>query len=221
MNSLLLAPTSVKVSLSRLRVVGFVAPAAVLLATRLASAETGTPTLELEPAPQKLGLSAATSYLGGAAGSGVALSSGLRLGLGTHVALSADIGYGVVSARSATQDRWWIMPAIAWAVNPAENVRLDVGAGLGLGSSSGYASLADYARGPFSPTWAFQLVPAARAHVMAAMPFGHGVDVFLRTETAALLLSGTQVGFRNGNPSPTPADTTWFDIGAGVQFRVL
>jgi hypothetical protein len=98
---------------------------------------------------------------------------------------------------------------------------LDVGAGLGLGASSGYASFADYTRGPFSPTWAFQLVPAARAHIMAAVPLGRDVDVFVRAEAAALLLSGTQLGFRNGNANAGAADTTWFGIGAGVQFRVL
>jgi hypothetical protein len=211
----------VKVSLSRLRVVLFASPAVIIsLATRVASGDNAVSEPERAAAPQKLGVSVATSYLGNAAACGVVLSSGVRLALGTHAALSADLGYGVLSAPSATQDRWWIMPAIAWVI-PAENVRWDVGAGLGLGASSGYASFADYTRGPFSPTWAFQLVPAARVHVMAAMPVGRDVDVFVRVEAAALLLSGTQLGFRNGSANPGPADTTWFDMGAGVQFRLL
>jgi hypothetical protein len=162
----------------------------------------------------------ATSYLGSAAGNGVAVSSGLRLALGTHAALSADLGYGVLSAPSSTQDRWWILPAIAWVI-PSEKVRWDVGAGFGVGASSGYASFADYTRGPFSPAWAFQLVPTARVHLMGAMPVGSDVDLFVRVEAAALLLSGTQLGFRDGNTNAGPADTTWFDLGAGVQFRVL
>jgi hypothetical protein len=220
MNPFLLARTPVEVSLSRLRVVLLASPAVILLVTGVASADSAASAPERATAPQKLGVSVATSYLGNAAGSGVAVSSGLRLALGTNAALSADLGYGVLSAPSATQDRWWIMPAIAWAI-PAENVRFDIGAGLGLGASSGYASFADYTRGPFSPTWAFQLVPATRAHVMAAMPLGRDVDAFVRVEAAALLLSGTQLGFRNGNANPGLADTTWFETGAGVQFRLL
>jgi hypothetical protein len=195
-------------------------PAWILLVTRLASGDTAPPAPERATEPQKLGVSVATSYLGSPAENGVALSSGLRLALGTRAALSADLGYGVLTAPSATQDRWWIMPAIAWVI-PTENVRVDVGAGLGLGAASGYASFADYARGPFAPAWAFQLVPAARTHVMAAAPLGRDADVFVRIDAAALLLSGTQLGFRKGGSNIGPADTTWFDLGAGVQFRLL
>jgi hypothetical protein len=165
-------------------------------------------------------VTAATSYLASGAGNGVAISTGLRLALGTHAALGADLGYGVLSAPSATQDRWWIIPTVAWVI-PVERGRLDVGAGLGVGASSGYASFADYTGGPFSPAWAFQLVPAVRAHVMGATPLGRDVDLFVRVEAASLLLSGTGIGFRHGNANPGFADTTWFDLGAGVQFRLM
>jgi hypothetical protein len=279
MNPSLRARTRIKVSVSRLRVALFAAPAvffsvswparaaSAATAATPASAEITTPAPasafapEPAPAPQKLGVSFGASYLGtlgggigpAAAGCGVALSSGLRLALGAHAALSVDLGYGVLAGPSsptvslrprpsgdgptvslrprpsgdgptATQDRWWILPAVAWVL-PAEvagaHVRWDIGAGLGLGASSGYASFGDYTRGPFSPAWAYQLVPAARAHVMAAMPIGRDVDAFVRVEAAALLVSGTRLGFRDGNPDPDPADTTWFDLGAGVQFRLL
>jgi hypothetical protein len=215
------------VSLRVLRALPGAASALILLVTRLASGDPAPPGPDADRPRQrlqKIGVSVATSYLGSPSENGVALSSGLRFALGTHAALSADLGYGVLSSPSATEDRWWIMPAIAWVI-PADSVRVDVGAGLGLGAASGYASFADYARAPFSPTWAFQLVPAARAHVMAAMPLGRDADAFVRVEAAALLLSGTQLGFRSeggsGSVNVGPADTTWFDMGAGVQFRLL
>jgi hypothetical protein len=198
----------------------FVAPLAISLGPRTAYGDGSGPAADRETSPQKLGVSAATSYLASGAGSGVAVSSGLRLTLGPHAALGADLGYGVLSATSATQDRWWIIPTIAWVV-PTEYMHLDLGVGLGVGASSGYASFGDYAGSPFSPAWAFQLVPAARAHVMWSTPLGRELDAFARVDVAALVLSGTQLGFRHGDPNPGPGDTTWFTIGAGVQFRLL
>jgi hypothetical protein len=212
------AGTRVKVSVRRLRALLLVAPATIWLTERAAYSDGAAP--ERETAQQRLGVSVATSYLASGAGSGVAVTSGLRLSLGTRAALGADLGYGVLSAPPGAQDRWWIMSSIAWVV-PTDYARLDLGVGLGLGAASGYASFADYTSKPFSPDWAFQLVPAARAHVMWATPLGRDFDLFARIEIAALLLSGTQIGFRHGDPNPGPGDTMWFDIGAGVQFGLL
>jgi hypothetical protein len=194
--------------------------AVISLVPRVAYGEGAAKAPERETAPQKLGVTAATSYLASGAGSGVAVSAGVRLAMGPHAALGADLGYGVLSAPSATEDRWWIIPTIAWVI-PVERTRLDVGAGVGVGASSGYGSFAEYTSGPFSPVWAFQLVPAARAHVMAATPLGRDVDLFVRFEAASLLLSGKQLGFRHVSANPSASDTTWFDLGAGVQFRLL
>jgi hypothetical protein len=176
--------------------------------------------LEGAAPPQKLGLTMATYALGSPAGCGAAVSPGLRFALGEHAALSLDLGYAVLSAPPTTQDRWWIMPAVA-AVLRAELVRFDIGVGLGLGASSGYGSFTDYTRGPFAPRWAFQLVPTARVHLMAAAPLGRDLDVYLRAEAATLVLSGTDLGIRNGDANPSMADTTWLDVGAGVQVRLM
>jgi hypothetical protein len=198
--------------------VSFFASAAITLVVQPAYGDSATSLPNREP--QKLGVFADTSYLASAAGNGVAVSSGLRLALGAHAALGADLGYGVLAAPSAAQDRWWILPTLAWVI-PTGPWRLDLGAGLGVGASSGYASLGAYTAGPFSPTWAFQLVPAARAHVMGATSVSRDIDLFVRLEAATLVLSGTPLGFRHGNTSPGSSDTTWFDVGAGLQFRVL
>jgi len=195
------------------------APAVISLVARTAYADGAAPAPDGEKQPQTLGLSAATSYLASGAASGVSVSSGLRLAVGTHVAVGGDLGYGLISAPAATQDRWWVMSTIAWVV-PTEYARLDLGAGLGVGAASGYASLGDYARRPFSPAWAFQLVPAARAHVMWSTPLGRDLEVFARIEVAGLLFPGT-IGLRQGDADTGPADTAWFNIGAGFQFRLL
>jgi hypothetical protein len=219
LNRRVAARTGASVSVP-LRAILLGAPVVLSFVTRSARADDAAALRDPDNTPQRLGVSAATAYLVSGAGSGVAVSSGLRLTLGTRAALGADLGYGVLTASSSTQDRWWAMPTIAW-VSRVDNAHLDVGAGFGVGASSGYASLADYVGRPFSPVWAFQLVPAARGHVVVAAPFGHDCDIFARIEAATLLLSGSQLGFRHGNASPGPADTTWFDVAAGVQFRLL
>jgi hypothetical protein len=170
-------------------------------------------------APQKLGVLVAASYLGNGVAGGVALSSGVRFAMGEHVALSAQLGYGVLSGPATTQDRWWMLPTIAWVL-PADPVRVDVGVGLGLGASSGYDSFAGYLRAPFSPTWSFQLVPAALAHIMTMTSLGRRVDVFIRVEAVTLLLLDSNIGFRTLRGPVGPADAVCFDTGAGLQLRL-
>jgi hypothetical protein len=217
MNPLGVARTRVEVSVRRFRALFLAAPVTLLLTARPAYGAGAAP--EQETVPQRLGVSAATSYLASGAGNGIAISSGLRLGLGTHAAVGADLGYGVLAGSAGTQDRWWIMSTIAWVV-PTNYARLDLGVGLGLGAASGYPSFGDYTRAPFSPVWAFQLVPAVRAHLMWATPLGPDFDVFARIDVAGLLFAG-QIGFHHGDPNPATGDTTWLDVGAGVQFRLL
>jgi len=176
----------------------------------------GTPA----PRPQRLGLSVGLGYLGSAGMNGGALSLGLRYAPIRLVALSFDLGYGVLAAPPGVQDRWWLMPAVA-LVLPLGPVRLDVGAGLGLGASSGYRSWAAYVAGPFDPVWAFQLVPAARGHVSAALPLSRCCDGFARAELGGLILSGSSIGSRVGGDGRTLGDRLWFQLALGVHFRLL
>jgi hypothetical protein len=162
----------------------------------------------------------AGGYLGGLAGHGAALASGLRLGLGEHVALGFDLGYGVLHGGASAEDRWWLVPSVA-GVARAGRVRFDLGAGLGLGASSGYASFSAYAAAPFSPVWAFQLVPVARASVLAAMPLTQTTRGFLRIDVASLLLSGNSVGLRAGSPDVVLASTSWVCIALGAETGIL
>jgi hypothetical protein len=159
-------------------------------------------------------------YLASPGASGAALAAGVRLGVGRHLGLSFDLGYGVLGSSTTTQDRWWLMPSVAWVV-PIGRVRFDVGAGVGLGASSGYTNLAAYIAQPFEPVWAYQLVPAARAHVMASVGVARGVDVFARLVVASLWLGAGPFGFRAGNEHPSLTDTTWGNLWVGVMWNAL
>jgi hypothetical protein len=159
-------------------------------------------------------------YLGNRGLNGAVVTSGVRYLPLRHLALSFDLGYGVIRGSPEVQDRWWLMPAAA-LVLPAGPVQLDLGAGLGLGATSGYTNWPAYAAAPFGPTWAFQLVPAARAHLQATMPLTEWVDLYGRLELATLLLGGTSLGSRVGNPHPRDGDLEWFALTAGIQFRLL
>jgi hypothetical protein len=162
----------------------------------------------------------AGGYLGGLAGHGAAIASGLRLALGDHVALGFDLGYGVLRGASSAEDRWWLVPTVA-GVARMGRVRFDVGAGLGLGASSGYPSFSAYAAAPFSPVWAFQLVPVARGTVLAAMPVTKTTLGFARIDVASLLLSGNSLGFRASNPDVGLASTSRVCIALGAEMGVL
>jgi hypothetical protein len=160
--------------------------------------------------PWNLGLFTGLGYLGSPGADGGAFLGGLRLGLGRHFAASFDVGYGLESAPSTMQDRWWAIPAAALVI-PVGAVRVDLGAGAGVGTSSGYVSWSDYAARPFTPIWHYT-VPAVRAHVGAAMTLTPGLDVFARADLATLLSVGSPAG---------TMDTTWFALWVGVQPRLL
>jgi hypothetical protein len=163
---------------------------------------------------------ASAGYLGALAGHGAALEAGVRVPLGEHLALAFDLGYGVLHDGATVEDRWWLIPSLAWVARTVR-LRFDFGAGAGLGASSGYASFADYTSGPFSPVWAYQLVPAVRGHAIAAMPLTRTTDAFVRLDVAALLLSGNAIGSRVGDPEPRLADTSWMTLSIGAAFALL
>src|SRR5277367_1126985 len=108
-----------------------------------------------------------TGYLGGPSPGGAAIVLGVRSRPATHLALAFDVGYSALAAPPGMQDRWWLIPSVALVLPLAAgtgagtDTQLELGAGIGLGAASGYTSGADYAAAPFSPVWAFQMVPAA------------------------------------------------------------
>jgi hypothetical protein len=162
------------------------------------------------PAPHSLGLFAGVGALGSPGASGGAFLTGLRLGLGRHFAASVDLGYGLLTAPPTIQDRWWVIPSAALVI-PGGSVRFDLGAGAGVGTSSGYVSWSDYDARPFTPIWHYT-VPAVRAHALAAIEVAHDLDLFARVDVASLLSVGSQAG---------ATDTTWFALFIGVEPRLL
>lgn len=174
----------------------------------------------VEAAPQKLGVFVGLGYLAAPGANGSAASAGIRLAMGRHAALGFDLGWGVISAKKVVHDRWWLMPTLA-VVIPVGRVRFDLGAGLGFATASGYDDINQFAGAPFSPVWAFQLVPAARGHLMGTMQLNQTFDAFARLDVGSLLLDGNSVGLRNGNPNPGLMDTMWMNLSLGVAFRLL
>jgi hypothetical protein len=166
-----------------------------------------------EPRAEKLALFEGVGYLGSPGAHGATFDAGLRLGLGTHLAASLDLGYGLLNASPGMQDRWWVIPSLAF-VTTARPVRFDVGVGAGVGTSSGYASWSDYAAAPFTPIWHYT-VPAVRAHGIAAMQLARDLDVFARADVASLLFTGP------GGPDTGVTDTIWVALWLGFQHRLL
>jgi hypothetical protein len=188
--------------------------------TSLASADPTNPDSSNDKPAEglaKLTVFTSAGYLSTSGGNGGALATGVRLALGDHFALGLDLGYGLLALQQGTmQDRWWIIPSMA-VVLPAHigkvPLSFDIGAGLGLGTSSGYASWSTYSARPFSADWAFQLEPAVRAHAIAAVSVSRNVDLFLRADAAALILPQ--------GSAPTDADGMWMMFALGSRFRLL
>lgn len=189
-----------------------IAAFAVVLATTAATTAHADESVEPHPAPapHDLGLLAAVGALGSPGATGAAFLTGLRLGVGRHFAASVDVGYGLLTAPPTIQDRWWLIPSAALVI-PAGSVRFDLGAGAGVGTSSGYVSWSDYDAKPFTPIW-HSTVPAVRAHVSAAIPIAHDLDLFARADVASLVSAGSPAG---------AMDTTWFALWIGVEPRLL
>lgn len=166
----------------------------------------------------KLSLDTSAGWLTSGGGNGAALGAGVRLGVGRHFAVGMDLGYGLMAApNSSMQDRWWFVPTMA-VVMPARiggrDFTFDVGAGLGLGTASGYAGgWSEYSAHPFTATWEFQLMPTVRAHAIASMRVSKTMEVFVRADAAALALP------HGSNASMT--DSTWMLISLGTRFDLL
>lgn len=191
-----------------------------LLAAALTALGTEQPLpAEAPPPDTRLQLFVALGALGAAPGVGTSLEGGLRFRAAKHLAVSFDLGYGVLGTTNAMQDRWWLTPSVA-ATFGDRRVRLDLGAGLGLGASSGYLSWGTYFDAPFDPEWAFQLVPLVRLHAQAAARVSPSVELFVRLEAAALIVEGNTLGLRHGNDRPQFAALTWLSLSFGAQLGV-
>jgi len=143
----------------------------------------------------------------GTFGSDVAL--GLRLRAAPHVALELDTAYGLVGSSGVAQDRWWAIPGVA-AVLPLGNATLDLGAGMGVGTTSGYESWTAYEAAPFEPT-SHHTVVAGQLHAALTLPISHQFDALMRVQ-AGRLLDGLSL---------SAADGTWLGLTLGVQARIL
>ncbi len=171
------------------------------------------PQIESTNPDPRLGLQAGVVGLASPGAYGSALGAGLRLRLGDYFAVSADLGYGLAGASPGLQDRWWVFPSIAGIIH-AGRLRFDLGAGFGVATSSGYVSWAGYDAAPFGPIWHFT-VPAVRAHLAAALPVAHRLDLFARLEVVSLLLIGPP------NPDAELMNTLWVGLWIGIQYRLL
>jgi hypothetical protein len=199
----------------------------VLLGPALAAAEGVQTVTQPDPNARTLGVFASVGYLGSPGASGAAVNLGVRWRLNRNLALSADYGYGMIGASGAVQDpshevedRWWIMPAVAWVI-PTTRVQLDLGAGVGLATASGYPSWSFFGAAPFGPVWAFQLVPAVRVHALAAMRLTGRFEIFARVDAGSLLLGGNSIGIRSADQSPGLMDTTWLNLSLGLRCRLF
>lgn len=169
--------------------------------------------------PARLSLFTSAGWLTTSGGNGGALATGVRYAIGRHFALGFNLGYGIMATDSPTakmEDRWWFIPSMA-VVLPARvgkyPLAFDIGAGLGLGTSSGYTTASDYTAHPLSADWEFQLEPAVRAHAIAAIRVSRTLEIFTRFEAAALVLP-------HGS-SPTATDSTWMMLSVGTRFGLL
>lgn len=167
---------------------------------------------------RRLGLFAGAGYLKSTDGHGAVLTTGVRLDVARHFAVGFDLGYGVFQTPRDFQDRWWLMPSIAF-VQPVGRATLDLGGGIGLAASSGYDDGQDFLAAPFDPSWALQLIPAGRLHARIGYAFSPAVEIFTRLEVGALLLEGHELGFRSRNPTPTLGQRVWGSLSLGVQLN--
>jgi len=179
---------------------------------------TDAPTLDTRAAAaadHRLEVFAGLGYLSSIGSNGGAISAGVRYGFAQNFAVAFDLGYGVMRSTPGVEDRWWLMPALELSV-PSGRFRYDLGAGVGLGASSGYSGGAAYLKGPFDPDWAYQLTPAARAYVRATYELGPAWKLFARLDASTLLLGGNSIGSRVGNPSPTQSQQQWVLLWIGA-----
>jgi hypothetical protein len=163
---------------------------------------------ESAKAPARLDLYTGATYLQSAAAAGAAAAVGLRWLPIAHLAVSADLGYGLQGGPDAYEDRWWAIPSLALVI-PLGTASLDLGAGVGVGTVSGYASWPQYFASPFGPVW-HVTTAAARGHATFALPISRSLALFARVEVASLLVSPS-----NGD------DIVWGGLWIGVQIPLI
>ncbi|MBK7863852.1 MAG: hypothetical protein IPJ65_35645 [Archangiaceae bacterium] len=168
-------------------------------------------------ARRELGLFVGTGVLATPQGVGGPAQLGVRLQLARHFAVGFDGGYALISASPHLQDRWWLMPALAVVV-PLGRLELDLGAGVGLGTSSAFGSWDAFAHD--RNAWELGFYPAVRVHAVASFPLTARLEVYLRAEAAALV-TGTPIGSREGDVIANFASTAWLNGGAGVLVRLF
>jgi hypothetical protein len=155
---------------------------------------------------------------------GLAFALGTRLALGRYSALRFDVGYGVMGGSRSLEDRWWLVPSFA-AVIPVERLRIEVGAGLGFATSSGYTDFDAFVREPFDDDWAYQLVPAVRGHLALWIDLEESVAAYVQIDAGGLLTAGNDIGLRvgpNGGAGiPSDAQLVWATLTVGTSHDLL
>lgn len=183
---------------------------AVLGGPALAHAQRAEP-----PAVAQLDLIGGVSLLGAPGELGLAFVLGTRLSLGRYTALRFDIGYGVMGGSRSLEDRWWLIPSFA-AVVPFDQVRVEMGVGVGFATTSGYTSFEAFVREPFDDDWAYQLIPAVRGHAALWLELGHDADFYVQIDAGVLVTEGNDIGLRVGDPNMAQRVWTTLTVGSSV-----
>jgi hypothetical protein len=181
---------------------------------------------ETRPAPPhlELALVGGVAAMGSPGEIGLAFALGTRLALGRYSALRFDVGYGVMGGSRSLEDRWWLVPSFA-AVIPVERLRVEVGAGLGFATSSGYTDFDAFVREPFDDDWAYQLVPAVRGHLALWLDLEESIAAYVQIDAGGLLTAGNDIGLRvgpNGGAGiPSDAQLVWATLTVGTSHDLL
>lgn len=173
---------------------------------------------EEAPRAAQLDLVGGVAALGAPGELGLAFVLGTRLALGRYTALRFDVGYGVMGGSRSLEDRWWLIPSFA-LVLPVDRMRVELGVGVGLATSSGYSSFEAFVRAPFDDDWAYQLVPAVRGHAVLWIETGRDADVYTQIDAGTLVPAGSEIGLRVG--SPNAAALMWATLTVGTSLRLL
>jgi hypothetical protein len=147
-------------------------------------------------------------------GAGVALDLGARVEIRGRYVIGLDLGYGVLGASRATEDRWWILASYGWLAPLGGGTVLELGGAVGAGAASGYRGLDHFVAAPFDPDWGYQLVPALTARTRLWFSVDAHLDAFVGVELGSLLpVPG--VGVREGNATTT-GDPLWGTLSVGT-----
>jgi hypothetical protein len=158
--------------------------------------------------PRTVDVFAGADLLVSPAARGAAFSAGATWAPLPHLAVGADLGYGLLHGAGGDEDRWWLIPTLALRI-PIQQLVLDAGAGLGVATVSGYSTWSAYFAQPFNPDW-HVTTWAVRGHLQLAIPVTPRLSFFSRVELGTVLQA----------PS-TASEALWFGLSAGIQGAVL